>query len=120
MKKFIAIFTLFLAFSFNATAQEAKTLQVSNSQVKSTKETILENIESLSKTIKIDESLKNDLTNLMYLRQEAVENSKSQEEKQAVFARFTEKMLGAFNEEQIIMLKNNKELFKTLTQLNSK
>ena len=98
MKRIIAIFSLFLAFSFGANAQEAKMLSVSN----------------------IEESLKMDLVNLLQMRKDDVNNSKTQEEKQVVFERYTLKLLGAFNEEQIETLKKDKELFNRLTQFTTK
>ena len=121
MKKIIAIFTLFLAFSFNANAQEAKALSASNTTIeKGSKEIIIEQITQISKTIKIEDSLRNDLTSLLFMRNEDINNSKNEEEKKAVFERYTLKLLGAFNEEQIEALKKDKELFNRLTQFSSK
>lgn len=123
MKRIIAIFTLFLAFSFNANAQEAKVLSASNPNPgveKSSKELLLDQVSQLSKIVKIEESLKNDLTNLLHMRNEDMANSKSEDEKKAVFERYTSKFLSAFNEEQIEALKRNKELFNRLTQFSSK
>lgn len=120
MKRIIAIFTLFLAFSFNANAQEAKTFSTPNTNEKSVKEIIIEDINLMSKSVKIEESLKMDLVNLLQMRKDDVNNSKTQEEKQAVFERYTLKLLSAFNEEQIEVLKRNKELFNRLTQFSSK
>ena len=111
MKRIIAIFTFFLAFSFNANAQEAKVLSTNNTSVeKSSKELLLDQVSQLSKIVKIEESLKNDLTNLLHMRNEDMANSKSEDEKKAVFERYTSKLLSAFNEEQIETLKKEKEL----------
>lgn len=120
MKRIIAIFSLFLAFSFGANAQEAKMLSVSNTNEKSIKELIIEDINLMSKSVKIEESLKMDLVNLLQMRKDDVNNSKTQEEKQVVFERYTLKLLGAFNEEQIETLKKDKELFNRLTQFTTK
>ncbi|MFY8180182.1 MAG: hypothetical protein ACOVLG_00300 [Flavobacterium sp.] len=120
MKRIIAIFTLFLAFSFNANAQEAKTLSVPNTNEKSAKETIIADVESMSKSVKMEDGLKMDLINLLQMRKDDIDNSKTQEEKQKVFERFTLKLLSAFNEEQIEALKKDKELFNRLTQFSSK
>jgi hypothetical protein len=121
MKRIIAIFTFFLAFSFNANAQEAKVLSTNNTSVeKSSKELLLDQVSQLSKIVKIEESLKNDLTNLLHMRNEDMANSKSEDEKKAVFERYTSKLLSAFNEEQIETLKKEKELFNRLTQFFSK
>ena len=54
------------------------------------------------------------------MRNEDINNSKNEEEKKAVFERYTLKLLGAFNEEQIEALKKNKELYNRLTQFSSK
>ncbi len=120
MKRIIAIFSLFLAFSFGANAQEAKMLSVSNTNEKSIKELIIEDINLMSKSVKIEESLKMDLVNLLQMRKDDVNNSKTQEEKQVVFERYTLKLLGAFNEEQIETLKKDKELYNRLTQFTTK
>ncbi|WP_396147168.1 hypothetical protein [Flavobacterium sp.] len=120
MKRIIAIFTLFLAFSFNANAQEAKTFSTPNTNEKSVKEIIIEDINLMSKSVKMEEGLKMDLVNLLQMRKDDVNNSKTQEEKQAVFERYTLKLLSAFNEEQIEALKRNKELYSRLTQFSSK
>jgi hypothetical protein len=54
------------------------------------------------------------------MRNEDMANSKSEDEKKAVFERYTSKLLSAFNEEQIETLKKEKELFNRLTQFSSK
>lgn len=120
MKRIIAIFTLFLAFSFNANAQEAKTLSVPKTNEKSVKDIFIEDIDLMSKSVKIEEGLKIDLVNLLEMRKDDVNNSKTLEEKQAVFERYTLKLLSAFSEEQIEALKKDKELFNRLTQFSSK
>ncbi len=114
---------MFLAFGFNANAQESKVLSASNPNLgveKSSKELLLDQVSQLSKIVKIEESLKNDLTNLLHMRNEDMANSKSEDEKKAVFERYTSKLLSAFNEEQIEALKKDKELFNRLTQFSSK
>lgn len=122
MKKVITILTLFLAFSYSSNAQEIQRLSAANSQnnEKSSKEIIIGNVEQLSKVVKLEEGLKNDLTNLLYMRTEAVQNSKTNEEKQAAFDKYTSKLMSAFNEDQLEMIKKNKELYNSLTQLNTK
>jgi hypothetical protein len=122
MKRIIAIFTLFFAFSFNANAQEFKVLSVNNSasNEKNQKTIIIDQVEKISKIVTIDESLKSDLTSLLFMRNEAIENSKTEEEKKAVYERFTSKLLSAFNEEQIQELKKDKNFFTNLTQFSSK
>ncbi|WP_298394632.1 hypothetical protein [Flavobacterium sp.] len=121
MKKVIAIIALFVGFTINANAQQAKALSATAPATeKNFKEIIIQDVQLISKVVKVEVSLQNDLTNLLYMRKEAVDNSKTEEEKKAVFERYTSKLLGAFNEEQLDALKNNKELYVRLTQYSSK
>lgn len=126
MKKIIAILALSLAFSYNAKAQEtlkaAPQQSIGSAENSSSKETdmkmkALKNMDQLTATIgKLEDGLKADLTSLLIMRNEAVSNATSEEEKKSLFNRFTSKFLGGLTPEQLEKLKNNKELYISLTE----
>jgi hypothetical protein len=121
MKKIIAIMALSLAFSYNAKAQEvSKTATIQSTSASSPKESnikdvIYKDIEELNSQVKLNENLKNDLTNILFMRNEAVSNAKSEDEKKSLFERYTTKFIGGLTPEQQEMLKRNKELYVKLT-----
>lgn len=112
---------LSLAFSYNAKAQEvSKTATIQSTSASSTKESnikdvVYKDIEELNSQVKLNENLKNDLTNILFMRNEAVSNAKSEDEKKSLFERYTTKFIGGLTPEQQEMLKRNKELYVKLT-----
>ena len=115
MKKIIAIAALFLAFSFNASAQEASNAK-SVKSVEITPESISKDIANLTKTVTMDESLKKDMMTLLSMRMESVNASQNLEEKKVIYARYGQKLLGGFTKEQLTQLKSNVELYTKLTE----
>ena len=122
MKKIIAIATLFLAFSFNSNAQEATKSKSTKTEAKEelTQKNIAKDVADIDKTVKLNESLKKDFTTLLNMREEALSGSKIEEDRKAIFERFTKKLLGGLTPDQLELLKGNKELFTRLTQYPTK
>ncbi|MBY0487127.1 MAG: hypothetical protein K2P85_08100 [Flavobacteriaceae bacterium] len=116
MKRIIAILTLSLAFSLSSNAQEAKKNTDANQTTTiSSKETVLQNISDLTKTVKLDDQLAKDLTSLLFMREEAVNNARTIEEKKSLFDRFSQKLMGGLSPDQLKKLQDNKELYTRLT-----
>lgn len=116
MKRIIAILTLSLAFSLSSNAQQAKKNTDANQTTTiSSKETVLQNISDLTKTVKLDDQLAKDLTSLLFMREEAVNNARTIEEKKSLFDRFSQKLMGGLSPDQLKKLQDNKELYTRLT-----
>lgn len=121
MKKIIALFILIVAFGFNANAQEAsKTAVKTETKEELVKRSITRDVEELISTVTMDESLKHDLTILIEMRAQAVFGSENEEDRKSMFDRFTYKIIGGLNPEQLLQLKKNEPLYKRLTQYQSK
>ncbi|MEC4004772.1 hypothetical protein OX283_008890 [Flavobacterium sp. SUN052] len=127
MKKIIALFTLTLAFGITAHAQEAKknsitstTVQASDEAKIKIKQDAVKDVEILSKTTNLDENTKSEITNLILMRQEALEKVKSEEEKLAVFNKYTQRIKESFTADQLLALQKNKEAYLKLTTYSSK
>ncbi len=115
MKKIIVIASLFLAFSFNASAQEgAKVKSVKTEAI--TPESTSKDLVNLTKTVTMEESLKKDMNTLLNMRLEALSSAKSEDEKKVIFEMYGKKILGGLNPNQMSQLKANKELLLKLTQ----
>ncbi|WP_396166065.1 hypothetical protein [Flavobacterium sp.] len=115
MKKIIVIASLFLAFSFNASAQEAAKAQSVKTQA-ITPESISKDFANLTKTVTMEESLKKDMNTLLYMRMDALKDAKEEDEKKVIFEMYGKKILGGLNPNQMSQLKANKELLLKLTQ----
>ncbi|MEI7509828.1 MAG: hypothetical protein WCJ62_10245 [Flavobacterium sp.] len=114
MKKIIATLFLTTVLSFTSYAQvPAKT---ANTKTEITEATISKDISDLTKTVTMDASLIKDFTTLMHMRAEALNNAKSEEERIENFQSFSRKLIGGFNESQLLQLKSNPELLKRLTK----
>jgi ribosomal protein L19E len=127
MKKIIALFTLTLALGFNANAQDAKKSNETIASTQSSDDTrsqiklsAIDITESISSTIKIDENTKNEIRNVIISRQEALLDIKNEEERLAIFNKYTEKIKEYFTREQIVALQRNKEVYTKLTAYQSK
>jgi hypothetical protein len=112
MKKIISILTLLLAFSVNSNAQSA--MGEATKQAPTPKETIYQDILQIAAITKMPESLQNDFMTVLLMREEAVANVKSDEDKKAVFEKLNTKMLSALSKEQIDALKSKKDLYNKL------
>lgn len=122
MKKIIAIAVLTLAFSFNSNAQQAakaKSVKTENNP-ELIQKNIEKNVADIDKTVKLNESLKHDFTTLLNMREEALSNAKTEEERKALNERFSRKLLGGLTADQLELLKGNKELYNRLTQYSAR
>lgn len=118
MKRIIAILVITTLFSFTSKAQEAsKSISV---KTEITDASIIKDISDLTKTITMDESLKRDFTTLLHMRADEINAAKSEEEKKMLFERFGRKFIGGLNDNQLAQLKANEELYKRITQYQSK
>ena len=107
-----------IAFSFSANAQSSVKLESeSKSKEQNVKEMAYSELRELSTVVELTPELKNDFLTLFIMRNEAVNNAKTYEEKAAVYERFGQKMLSGLSEQQAKKLTENKELYNKLTNL---
>lgn len=107
-----------MAFGFSANAQSTVKLEAdSKSKEQNVKEMAYNQLRELSSVVQLSPELKDDFLNLFMMRNEAVNNTKSYEEKAAIYERFGQKMLSGLSEEQVKKLAENKELYNKLTNL---
>ncbi|MBC7524303.1 MAG: hypothetical protein H7239_07685 [Flavobacterium sp.] len=125
MKKIVSIIALTLFFSFNVSAQEqvkmmsSTPVQSEDNQVKA-KEYNLALAKEAGASLNLSESLRNDLTTLLFMRSDALANCKTEEEKRLAFSKYTEKFISGLSLDQQKALKSNKELNNKLTVYSSK
>ena len=117
MKRIIAILIVITVFSFTSNAQEASKIIPVKTEI--TEASITKDISDLTKTITMDESLTRDFTTLLHMRVDAVNAAKTEEEKKTLFDRFSRKLIGGLNDNQLAQFKANKELFIRFTQYPS-
>lgn len=108
MKKIICIVVLVFAFSYTAKAQDA------SKNLQNLKEKAINEMAEINKVIKLDSKLNDDLTTLLVMRDEILGNTRTEEEKKALFERFGAKFLGGLTEEQREALKKNKNIYERL------
>ena len=118
MKKIVSIVVLMIAFGFSANAQSNVKLESnSNPKDQNVKEMAYSELRELSSVVELTPELKNDLMTLFMMRNEAVNNAKTYEEKAAIYERFGQKLLSGLSEQQSKKLSENKELYNKLTNL---
>lgn len=118
MKKIVSIVVLMVAFGFSANAQSNLKIESdSKSKDQNVKEMAYAELRELSSVVELTPELKNDFLTLFIMRNEAVNNTKSYEEKAAIYERYGQKLLSGLNEQQAMKLKENKELYNKLTNL---
>ncbi len=106
MKKIIAIIAVMLAFTVNAQAQAKKTTSL---------EAAKKDIALLASRIKMDETLKADLTTLMVTKHDILSDPKiSEADKETASKQYIRKLMSALNEEQKKVLHSDPELLKKL------
>ena len=108
-----------VAFGFSSNAQsklkmESKSISADSKEL-NVKEMAYAELRELSTVVELTPDLKNDLLSLLVMRNDAVNNTKSIEEKTAIYDRFGKKLLSALNEEQLKKLTKNNELYNKLT-----
>jgi hypothetical protein len=113
MKKIIAIAALFLEFSINANAQTASKAKTRTEAI--TPESVTKEHAAFTKAVTMNESLQNDMMTLLKMRMESV-NGAREEDKKAIFERYSAKMLSGLTPEQLNQFKSNKELYLKLIE----
>ncbi|MBS7785702.1 hypothetical protein KIH23_00200 [Flavobacterium sp. CYK-55] len=106
MKKIIAIIAIMLAFTVSAQAQAKKM---------SSTEAAQKDIALLATKIKMNETLKADLTTLMVTKHNTMADAKlSEMDKESASKQYLRKLMSALNDEQKKVLNNDPELLKKL------
>lgn len=117
MKKIVSIVVLMVAFGFSANAQSNLKLESETKpKQENAKELAYTELRELSSVVELTPELKNDFLTLFMMRNEAMTNTNSEEEKAAVYERFGQKFLTGLTEEQNRKLSENKELYNKLTK----
>lgn len=125
MKRIILLALVSLSVGMNALAQEktkknevkamSASIEANNAEV--FKKNAVNLISQLDEYVGLDETMKNDFMNLIYMRNDAINNVTSQEDKKAVFTKYTMKLVSALNEKQIQILEiKYPEFYKNLTE----
>ena len=113
MKKIILLFILVFSFSFNATAQTKK---VNTKTETKSKTNIFNDVEEFATITKITAEQKNNLHNLIKMRDADVLKGKTVEAKKAIFDLYMTSFFASITPEQKELLTNsNLELAKRLT-----
>ena len=112
MKKIVVTF-LFLTFCSIGMSQENKAAQAISA-------TNTSDLQEISQTVSLDENLKKDYVTLMNMRDEAIANANTSEEKKVIFERIAAKFLSALTPKQLEALKAKPELYKKLTEYSGK
>jgi Spy/CpxP family protein refolding chaperone len=106
MKKIIAIIAVLLAFTVSAQAQAKKTTSLDAAK---------KDIALLASKIKMDETLKADLTTLMVTKHNTMSDAKlSEADKESASKQYIRKLMSALNEDQKKALNSDPELLKKL------
>lgn len=108
MKKLLFIFTLLLAFTINANAQEKK---VATAQEKAATDAT-----ELANLVGIEDSLKDGFTKLFTMKYESLEGNLSAERKQALSQLMEDKLKTSLTPVQLNKLKAKKELYERITK----
>ena len=112
MKKILLLIALFIAFSINANAQESKTTQVAGDSKELEMKSLINGIESIPN---LSPQLKQDFATLISIREEAVSQVKTKEEKLAIYQQIGQKLIYTLTDEQKKYLESNTELYKKIT-----
>jgi hypothetical protein len=118
MKKIIATLFVTTVLSFTSNAQEVSKTNTTKTEI--TEASISRDVTDLSKTVTMNESLAKDFNTLLHMRAEAVNAAKLEEEKKAIFERYSRKLIGGLNDNQLTQLKANSDLYNRLTQYKTK
>jgi hypothetical protein len=118
MKKIVSIVLLMVAFGFSGNAQSNLKLESntkSRDQKVNPKEEAYKDVKELSNLLELSPEVTNSFLEMLVMRNEALINAKSDEEKRIVYDRFGKKLLSSLNDEQLKKLHSNKELHFKLT-----
>lgn len=91
-----------------------------SSQVGAINTSMTTDVEEISQTVSLDENLKKDYITLMGMRDEAIANANSSEEKKAIYERIATKFLTALTPKQLESLKAKPALYNKLTIYSGK
>lgn len=118
MKKIVSIVLLMVAFGFSGNAQSNLKLESntkSRDQKVNPKEEAYKDVKELSNLLELSPEVTNSFLEMLVMRNEALINAKSDEEKRIVYDRFGKKLLSSLNDDQLKKLNSNKELHFKLT-----
>ena len=122
MKKIVAILFLF-AFGFSMNAQTALTkakaepTKVNSKEEKlNPKEAAYKDVADLTSIIEVSPEFKNDLMTLFMMREEAMQNAQTEDEKALTFQRFGEKIISGLTEEQRKTLEQKPDFYARLVK----
>ncbi len=118
MKKIVSIVLLMVAFGFSGNAQSNLKLESntkSRDQKVNPKEEAYKDVKELSNLLELSPEVTNSFLEMLVMRNEALINAKSDEEKRIVYDRFGKKLLSSLNDDQLKKLHSNKELHFKLT-----
>ena len=115
MRKIFYILALFFSFATIVSAQE-KT-KMTEQELISFKIQTEKDVNELAQVMKLSEEEKGDYITIIMMRQEALSQIKSVEDKKAIFEKFNNKMIGNFKPNQIDALKtSNPALYSRLLE----
>lgn len=107
-----------VAFGFSGNAQSNLKLESntkSRDQKVNPKEEAYKDVKELSNLLELSPEVTNSFLEMLVMRNEALINAKSDEEKRIVYDRFGKKLLSSLNDDQLKKLNSNKELHFKLT-----
>lgn len=116
MKKIVAIVLFMIAFGFSSNAQSTLSAAKPTSKEVNPKEAAYKDISELSSVIDITPEFKNDLMTLFMMREEAMANCTTEDERVVTYQRFGEKIMSGLTEEQRKTVAQKPELYARLTK----
>ena len=123
MKKIILLAVVSLSFAMNTVAQEnskkAATREVAVNAEETFKMSAVNTVSELDQIVGLNDNQKNDFVQLIYMRKDAMNTVTSMEDKKAVYAKYSAKMLSGLSEEQRKTLElKYPEVYKKFTEYN--
>lgn len=115
MKKIVAILFLF-AFGFSVNAQTSLTKAKDEPTKLNPKEAAYKDVSDLTSIIEVTPEFKNDLLTLFMMREEAMQNAATEDEKVITYQRFGEKIISGLTEEQRKTLEQKPDLYARLVK----
>lgn len=109
MKKLIYLCLLTFGFVLTTQAQTKKTIEKINPEKQATAD-----INEIVKLIGLEEWLVEDIKTLQVMRYQAINDASEESTKSEIKKRFGDKLIGAFNQEQLNKLNANPTLYKRL------
>jgi hypothetical protein len=116
MKKIVAIVLFMFAYSFSVNAQTSLTAAKVETIKTNPKEAAYKDVSELTSIIEVTPEFKNDLMTLFMMREEAMQNAQTEDEKAVTYKMFGEKILSGLTEEQRKTLQEKPELYARLVK----